>query len=483
MISVYCIIKGQKYNLTSLCETVTISGGITNVCRQVDITIAYGAFTKNLPGITIPDYSPVWVRDENPDGSLKEGLISGISVDFSKDHEKYILTVFDFAYYMKRNKITKNFSNTSPEQGTTEICNDFGIKVTYLYPTQIKINMLIAQQNAYDTIMGLYTEAAKQTGEKYFLQATYNNEIGIYRVGNHLCNTLICACSNHDIANGNLISIEYKETGSNLINKVNVYDEDNQLIDTITNYDNYPVEQFGILQDEYVQEEDKDYKTVVQASVLHGIDKDFTVEILGDYQFWSGSSVKIYAPWLCSDLDKNSDGSYRTAYIRSDTHTWDLTTNNYITKLELTLNAEMDEKELQDANKDSDDMEDKDEYSSSKVTGASVVKYAKKFLGLPYVWGGTSLESGADCSGFVQAVYAHFGVSIGRTTYEQINDGKAISTTDKSKWKKGDLILPHAGHVVMYVGDGKVIHEPKTGDVCKISDVYFGTPIAVRRVI
>ncbi len=128
-------------------------------------------------------------------------------------------------------------------------------------------------------------------------------------------------------------------------------------------------------------------------------------------------------------------------------------------------------------------MEDKDEYSSSKVTGASVVKYAKKFLGLPYVWGGTSLESGADCSGFVQAVYAHFGVSIGRTTYEQINDGKAISTTDKSKWKKGDLIFPHSGHVVMYVGDGRVIHEPKTGDVCKISDVYFGTPIAVRRVI
>jgi len=484
MIAIYCLINKVKYNLTYLCESITISGKTGDVCRQADITLDYGAFTKNLPGITIPDYTPVWVRDENADGSFKEGLISGISIDFSKDHEKYILTVFDFAYYIKRNKVTENFTNTSPEEGTKKICNDFGINVTYLYPTNISISMLISQQNAYDTIMGLYTEAAKQTGEKYFLQANYNNEIGVYRVGNHLCDTLICACSdNKNVANGNLISIEYKETGSNLVNKVNVYDKDNQLIDTITDYINYPVETYGILQEEYVQEDDKDYNTVVNASILHGIDKDFTVEILGDFHFWCGSSVKIYAPWLCSDLDKNADGTYRTAYIRADSHTWDLTTNSYITKLELTLNAEMDEKELNDANKDADDMKNKDEYSSSKVTGASVVKYAKKFLGLPYVWGGTSLESGADCSGFVQAIYAHFGVSIGRTTYEQINDGKAISTTDKSKWKKGDLIFPHSGHVVMYLGNGKVIHEPKTGDVCKISEVYFGTPIAVRRVV
>ncbi len=135
-----------------------------------------------------------------------------------------------------------------------------------------------------------------QTGEKYYLCADYYNNITVDRVGKHLCDTLICACSgDKNIADGNLISIEYKETGSNLINKVKTY---------------------GVLQDEYVQEDDKDYKTVVNASVLHGIDKDFTVEILGDYQFWAGSSVKIYAPWLCKDLDKNSDGSYRTAYIK-----------------------------------------------------------------------------------------------------------------------------------------------------------------------
>lgn len=479
MIAVYCKLGDKTYNITHLCESVEISGDLTSVCRQASITFAYAVYTKNFPAIIIPDYTPVWIRDENADGSLKEGLISGISVDFSKTHDKYTLTVFDFAYYLKQSDITKKFNNESADQGAKEILDELGVTASYLYPSNIAINKLIAQQNAYDTIMGLYTEVKKQTGELFYLSANYNNEVGVYKLNQHMCNVLIQPCTGDvNVADGNLISIDYKETGSNLVTRVKVYNQSNELIDTIDNED-YNISSYGIIQKNYVQEDDKDYKTVVKESQLHGIDKDITVEILGDYTFWTGSAVKIYVPWI-KDLDKNDDGSYKTAYITSDAHTWDCATGSYVTKLDLTLNEKMDEKELQDA---SEIKKSTKKGNGVVASGNEVTDYAQQFLGLKYVWGGTSLETGADCSGFIQAVYNHFGISIGRTTYDQMNDGIAISTADQSQWRPGDLIFPHSGHVVMYLGNGKVIHEPKTGDVCKISDVYFGTPCAVRRVM
>ena len=108
--------------------------------------------------------------------------------------------------------------------------------------------------------------------------------------------------------------------------------------------------------------------------------------------------------------------------------------------------------------------------SSSDSTGSnkgnSIVEYAKTFLGTPYVWGGTT-PSGFDCSGFTQYVYNHFGISIPRVSEDQINCG-----TITSKPSAGDLFFPHTGHVGIYIGGGKVIHSPKTGDVIKISDAW-----------
>ncbi len=90
---------------------------------------------------------------------------------------------------------------------------------------------------------------------------------------------------------------------------------------------------------------------------------------------------------------------------------------------------------------------------------SEMVAYAKKFIGLRYVWGGTSLTSGADCSGFVQAIYKQYGVTIPRVSRSQAASGKTIS---KSQLKKGDLIFygygSYINHVAMYIGNGKVIH-------------------------
>lgn len=118
--------------------------------------------------------------------------------------------------------------------------------------------------------------------------------------------------------------------------------------------------------------------------------------------------------------------------------------------------------------------------SSGSGSGFSVVDYATQFVGNPYVWGGTSLTNGADCSGFVQSVYSNFGVSLPRTSYEQQNAGTEVSYADA---QPGDLIC-YGGHVAIYMGDGKIVHASNSRDGIKVSDnAAYRTILSVRRLV
>lgn len=106
----------------------------------------------------------------------------------------------------------------------------------------------------------------------------------------------------------------------------------------------------------------------------------------------------------------------------------------------------------------------------TNFTGDDLVNFASNYLGLPYVWGGTT-PSGFDCSGLVQYVYKHFGIDIPRTTYEQVKVGQTIPL---EQLQPGDLLFfggSDIHHVGIYVGEGQYIHAPRTGDVIKISSL------------
>ena len=102
-----------------------------------------------------------------------------------------------------------------------------------------------------------------------------------------------------------------------------------------------------------------------------------------------------------------------------------------------------------------------------------VVDFALQFVGNPYVWGGTSLTNGADCSGFVQSIYKRFGISLPRVAADQANAGTRISVEEALP---GDLIFyaenGYIYHVVMYIGDGKVVHASSSASGIKVSDLY-----------
>lgn len=115
---------------------------------------------------------------------------------------------------------------------------------------------------------------------------------------------------------------------------------------------------------------------------------------------------------------------------------------------------------------------------------ASVVSYALQFVGNRYVWGGTSLENGVDCSGFTMRILGKYGVSLPHSSKAQPSCGTKISASDA---KPGDLFFYGSGssisHVAIYIGNGQIVHASNKRDGIKVSNAFYRSPICVTRYL
>ena len=111
--------------------------------------------------------------------------------------------------------------------------------------------------------------------------------------------------------------------------------------------------------------------------------------------------------------------------------------------------------------------------------GKSVAVYACKFIGNPYVYGGTSLTNGTDCSGFVYSVYKEFGYNVPRTSFDQRSAGKEVSYSEA---QPGDIIC-YAGHVAIYIGNGMIVHASTPSTGIKVSNALYRDYICIRRIV
>lgn len=129
---------------------------------------------------------------------------------------------------------------------------------------------------------------------------------------------------------------------------------------------------------------------------------------------------------------------------------------------------------------------DASQVSDTSSIRQQVVDYALQFVGNPYVWGGTSLTNGADCSGFTQSVMGDNGISINRTAGQQSQGGRTVSL---DSIQPGDLLFYEGsgdygiGHVSMYIGDGQVVHASNSTDGIIVSDIGYRTPVTAKSYI
>ncbi|MDF2539189.1 MAG: hypothetical protein K0S76_2210 [Herbinix sp.] len=116
--------------------------------------------------------------------------------------------------------------------------------------------------------------------------------------------------------------------------------------------------------------------------------------------------------------------------------------------------------------------------SGTSSLRSNIINYAKRFLGNPYEWGGTSLTNGTDCSGFTQSVLENYGIYIPRTSRAQASSGRRVSV---SNIKPGDLVFYSKNgtinHVALYIGNGRVISASSPSTGIRITDLYYRTPV------
>ncbi|MBR3762437.1 MAG: C40 family peptidase [Lachnospiraceae bacterium] len=122
---------------------------------------------------------------------------------------------------------------------------------------------------------------------------------------------------------------------------------------------------------------------------------------------------------------------------------------------------------------------------SGSGTGAEIAQFALNYVGGPYVWGGTSLTNGADCSGFIMSVYANYGYSLPHSSYSMRSIGVGVDLADA---QAGDIIC-YSGHVALYIGNGQIVHAKNSKYGIVTDPVYYGwggtgpAVLAVRRII
>ena len=201
---------------------------------------------------------------------------------------------------------------------------------------------------------------------------------------------------------------------------------------------------------------------------------DYAAKIIGPVGEWTQVQSGSVTGYVYSDyilIGKNAEQKAQEMVQNSGTQSPD----------EAFTYAESKEEEAARLEKEASEAAAKaeEEASAKAGTGQAIVDYACQFIGNPYVWGGTSLTNGADCSGFVQSVFAHFGISLPRTTYDQINAGVEVSYDQAMP---GDLIC-YDGHIGIYIGNGQIVNAQNPEQGIGISPATYTTILSVRRIV
>lgn len=429
---------GEKIDITNLLINVTWSGDYKSCARKLEFSLISSPMDKNIPVVDIPLMSMISFYEDDKE------LFRGFVYEREKPSDNSMsFLCYDYCAKLNDIKVSYNIKSETASSIYNKFLTEYGLNKGDIAQANTKIKKVFLGTTAYDMIMTAYTEEAKVTGKKYMVYAKgdkfYSSEKGNIRL-------------NLSFEEGkNILSSNFKESVSNMVNKVLIVDDNGNKVSEVKN-DEW-LKTYGLFQEVYKKEENKDSNAEAKV-MLNGIEQTCSLSGFGDTTCVTGYGVQV------KDTHTGLVGLF---YIDSDTHTWE--GGNYTIDLELNFKNIMNEvtagQDEQTENNSSSSSSSSSSNSSSNSTGEKLVNLAKSKLGCKYVWGATG-PSTFDCSGLTSWCHKQLGISIPRTSLAQSKSGKAVNRSDL---QAGDLIFwkttsAEVGHVGMYVGNGQFIHAP-----------------------
>ena len=368
--------NGEKLDITNLLEGITWSGDYKSCARKLEFSLISSPMDKNIPKVDIPLMSSVSFYED--DKELFKGFV--YEREKSSDNSMSFLC-YDYCAKLNDIKVSYNIKNETASSIYNKFLTEYKLSKGDIVGASTPIKKVFLGTTAYDMIMTAYTEEAKKTGKKYMVYTKgdkfYSSEKGNVK--------LKLAFEEGK----NILSSNFKESVSNMVNKVIIVDENGNKSSEVVN-DEW-LKTYGLFQEVYKKEENKDANAEAKA-MLNGISQSCSLSGFGDTTCITGCGVQV------KDLHTGLVGLF---FIDSDSHTWE--GGKYTIDLELNFKNIMNEVSAgQDEQTESSSASSSGNSSSSSSNsiGDKLVSLAKSKLGCKYVWGATG-ENTFDCSGLI----------------------------------------------------------------------------------
>lgn len=311
--------KGQ--DITEYVSSMSWGGSRSEVARKLELKVVNAPLDKNIKPLSINLADPVYLFEDDKVTELFRGFITEREASSVTGVVTYV--AYDLLFYTLKSNATYNFSGKTAETITQMVCDDMEIPVGNLASTGLSQKLIVQNVSIYEIIMRAYTQAYQQNGVSYRVTAK-KGCLNVEEMGNIVCEIELTEDSN-------ITSSNYKETLTNMVNKVRIYDGEGNPAGVVQN--DKDIKAYGIFQQVYTKEEGKDPTTTAK-SMFKGVEKTFTLDCVNHNGAVTGAGAVIR---------DSSTGLSGIVWIDSDTHTW----NNGVATMSLTVTLKqmMDTKE------------------------------------------------------------------------------------------------------------------------------------------
>ena len=304
-------INNTLTDVSEMVSSITWAGSSTEIARSLNITWLYPLHDYYIPKIYPTLGQDFYFYDDKGNEVFRGKVYQN---ERTNTQGTISITAYDDGIRLAKSKGTFNFKNMTAENITQKAAAEIGISCNSLASTKINQKMLCEGKGLYEIITEAYKGAADQNGKSYKV-LMMEGKLNVIEVGAEVLPYVL-----RD--DKNITEFSFTEDAQNIINKIKIYDGNAKYLDVVSNQQSMNL--FGIIQDNYTKEEDKQARAVATSN-LKQVERTVSVTVIGNISLISGYAVKLI------DTSTNIAGNF---IIQSDSHEW--SNGQYFTRLDLT---------------------------------------------------------------------------------------------------------------------------------------------------